>query len=201
MKYIDENNGTFSYFTYKKLNNENKDEPWKILFSFKNTSPTYFKDYFNWKYFSDKEKELLYKATEWVLSFKTTKELSNDSHKKMKSWELVWNKSVSENKKNEFFDFSYEIGIFKNRWRIWSYTKKYIKYQENKKMDYNGNLVSVFIDNYDPSVDYITNEPKKSLYVPLFFDGYYYHLIRLTTQIPTKDEKNTLKSHQNQKLN
>ncbi|KAI93123.1 hypothetical protein [Spiroplasma melliferum] len=57
-------------------------------------------------------------------------------------------------------------------------------------MDYNGNLVSVFIDNYDTSVDYITNEPKKSLYIPLFFDGYYYHLIRLTTQIPNKDEKN-----------
>lgn len=77
MKYIDENNGTFSYFTYKKLNKENENDPLKTLFSFKSTSPTYFKDYFNWKYFSDKEKKLLYKATEWILSFKTTKELSN----------------------------------------------------------------------------------------------------------------------------
>ncbi|WP_425380255.1 hypothetical protein [Spiroplasma endosymbiont of Stenodema calcarata] len=29
----------------------------------------------------------------------------------MKSWEKAWKKAVQNNKKSEFFDFSYEIGI------------------------------------------------------------------------------------------
>lgn len=57
-------------------------------------------------------------------------------------------------------------------------------------MNYNGNLVSVFIDNFDNVLNFKNGEPKKSLLIQLFFDGYYYHLIRLTTQPPNKNEKN-----------
>lgn len=108
--FIDEN-GIFQYFTYSKLNKQNNDESNKVLFSFKNTSPTYFKDYFNWKYFSENEKNILKEATEWILKFNNTSLLSDDSHKKMKSWVKAWGRAVSKNQKREFFDFSYEIGI------------------------------------------------------------------------------------------
>ncbi|QIA68965.1 hypothetical protein GL982_11830 (plasmid) [Spiroplasma citri] len=60
-------------------------------------------------------------------------------------------------------------------------------------MNYNDNLVSVFIDNFDNVLDIKNGKPKKSLLIPLFFDGYYYHLIRLTTKIPNKNEKNYIK--------
>ncbi|WFG99546.1 hypothetical protein M1771_06010 [Spiroplasma citri] len=73
-KFINEN-GTFQFFTYSVLKKEKDNDLNKTLFSFKSTSPTYYWKYFNWKYFSDKEKELLYKTTEWILSFKTTKRI------------------------------------------------------------------------------------------------------------------------------
>ncbi|WP_310612934.1 hypothetical protein [Spiroplasma citri] len=110
----------------------------------------------------------------------------------MKSWELAWNKAVSENKKNEFFDFSYEKGISKTD-EEYDHIQKIYKISGKQKMDYNGNLVSVFIDNYDNFLDIQNGKPKKSLLIPLFFDGYYYHLIRLTTKIPNKNEKNYIK--------
>ncbi|QIA74213.1 DUF4065 domain-containing protein (plasmid) [Spiroplasma citri] len=109
-KFINEN-GTFQFFTYSVLKKEKDNDLNKILFSFKNLSPTYFEDYFNWEYFSENEKKILKEASEWILKFKNTNLLSDNSHRIMKSWEKAWEKAVENSKKAFFFDFSYEIGI------------------------------------------------------------------------------------------
>ncbi|WP_310622591.1 hypothetical protein [Spiroplasma citri] len=83
----------------------------KILFSFKNLSPTYFWVYFNWECFSEIEKKILKEEEEQISKFKNTNLLSDNSHRIMKSWEKAWEKAVENSKKAFFFDFSYEIGI------------------------------------------------------------------------------------------
>ncbi|WP_342267232.1 hypothetical protein [Spiroplasma endosymbiont of Villa modesta] len=102
MKYVDEYNNNFSYFDYKKTNDN------KIIFSLKNNND--YKKYFNWDYFSEIDKKILIEITNFILEEnKTVRELSDILHEKSRSWQFFWDKR--KNKKQNKMNFSLDINF------------------------------------------------------------------------------------------